>query len=90
MTVLFTPDQAAVSNRLIYNTILEDQTGVKIRLYLNYSADANGPDNTNSMYIEAPVSLTGFSVTANTTEVLSAEINFDLTGPPDHLFYDDL
>ena len=90
MTVLFTPDQAAVSNRLIYNTILEDQTGVKIKLYLNYSADSNGPDDTASMYIEAPVSLTGFSVTANTTEVLSAEITFDLTGPPTHLFYDDL
>lgn len=90
MTVLFTPDQAAVSNRLIYNTILEDQTGVKIKLYLNYAADDTGPDDVNSMYIEAPVSLTGFSVTANTTEVLSAEITFDLVGPPDHLFYDDL
>ena len=90
MTVLFTPDQAAVSNRLIYNTILEDQTGVKIKLYLNYAADDTGPDDTNSMYIEAPVSLTGFSVTANTTEVLSAEITFDLVGPPTHLFYDDL
>lgn len=90
MSVLFTPDQAAISNRLIYNTILEDQSGVSIKLYLSYSADDTGPDDANSMYIEAPVTLTGFSVTANTTEVLTAEITFDLTGPPTHLFYDDL
>ena len=90
MSVLFTPDQAAISNRLIYNTILEDQSGVTIKLYLNYASTDTGPDDTNSMYIEAPVTLTGFSVTANTTEVLTAEISFDLTGPPTHLFYDDL
>jgi hypothetical protein len=43
-------------------------------------------DDTLSSYIEAPISLGGFSVSANTSDALVASINFNLSGPPTHLF----
>ena len=92
MSVLFTPDEFSVANRLVYSTMLKNQMGATIKLYLNYvedvdSAEECDPDDTASMYIEAPVSLLGFSVTASTSEALTATINFSLRGTPTHMFY---
>jgi hypothetical protein len=92
MTVLFTPDQFSTSNRLIYGSMLKDQMGATIKLYLNYVEDDSQtdecvPDDEQSMYIEAPVTLLGFSVSATTTEAMTATINFSLAGTPTHMFY---
>ena len=92
MTVLFTPDQFSTSNRLIYGSMLKDQMGATIKLYLNYVEDDTVttecvPDDEQSMYIEAPVTLLGFSVSATTTEAMTATINFSLAGTPTHMFY---
>ena len=91
MTVLFTPDQTSTANRLIYSSMLQDQFGATIKLYLNYVPDLDSedcePDDASSMYIEAPVTLLGFSVSATTTEALSATITFSLAGAPTHMFY---
>jgi hypothetical protein len=46
----------------------------------------NVMDDTLSSYIEAPVSLAGFSISVNTSDALVATINFNLSGPPTHLF----
>jgi len=91
MTVLFTPDQLSVANRLVESTMMINQMGATIKLYLNYVEDPDGDDcladDDQSMYIEAPVSLLGFSVSATTTEALSATVNFSLRGTPTHMFY---
>ena len=91
MSVLFTPDQTSTANRLIEASMLKDQGGAKIKLYFNYVQDETSSecdaDDENSMYIEAYVSLLGFSVTANTTDALTASITFSLRGQPTHLFY---
>ena len=93
MSVLFTPDQTSTANRLIYSTLLADQTGASIKLYLNYIDDPNvegcQADDEQSMYIEAPVVLNGFSVSANTSDALTASISFSLSGPPTHMMFDD-
>ena len=92
MSVLFTPDEFSVANRLVYSTMLKNQMGATIKLYLNYVEDVDSdvecdPDDTASMYIEAPVTLLGFSVNASTSEALTATINFSLRGTPTHMFY---
>ena len=92
MTVLFTPDQTSTANRLIYSTLLADQNGAEVKLYLNYVDDPDNPgaDDTASMYIQAPVVLNGFSVNATTSDALTATINFSLAGTPSHMFYTSL
>ena len=91
MSVLFTPDQTSTANRLIYSTLLADQTGASIKLYLNYIDDPDiegcQADDEQSMYIEAPVVLNGFSVSANTSDALTASISFSLSGPPTHMLF---
>ena len=93
MTVLFTPDQNSTANRLIYSTLLADQNGASVKLYLNYIDNPNEAgcqaDDVQSMFIEAPVVLNGFSVNATTTEALSATISFALAGPPQHMLLQD-
>ena len=93
MSVLFTPDQTSTANRLIYSTLLADQTGASIKLYLNYIDDPDQDgcqaDDEQSMFIEAPVVLNGFSVSANTSDALTASISFSLSGPPTHMLFDD-
>jgi hypothetical protein len=92
MTVLFTPDQSSTANRLIYSTLLADQNGAEVKLYLNYVDDPSVPggDDTASMYIQAPVVLNGFDVSATTSDALTATINFSLAGTPSHMFYTTL
>lgn len=92
MTVLFTPDQTSTANRLIYSTLLADQNGAEVKLYLNYVDDPDNPgaDDTASMYIQAPVVLNGFSVNATTSDALTATISFSLAGTPSHMFYTSL
>ena len=92
MTVLFTPDQTSTANRLIYSTLLADQNGAAVKLYLNYVNDPGNPgaDDAASMYIEAPVVLNGFSVNATTADALTATISFSLAGAPTHMFYTSL
>lgn len=92
MTVLFTPDQTSTANRLIYSTLLADQNGAEVKLYLNYVDDPSNPgaDDTASMYIQAPVVLNGFSVSATTSDALTATISFSLAGTPSHMFYTTL
>jgi hypothetical protein len=89
MTVLFTPDQTSTANRLIYSTLLADQNGAEVKLYLNYVDDPGNPgaDDAASMFVQAPVVLNGFSVNASTSDALTATISFSLAGAPSHMFY---
>jgi hypothetical protein len=87
MNVLFSGDQTSTSGRLIANSLLKSQAGATVKLYVKAVEGAgNVLDDTLSSYIEAPVSLAGFSISVNTSDALVASINFNLSGPPTHLF----
>ena len=87
MNVLFSGDQTSTSGRLIANSLLKSQAGATVKLYVKAVEGAGDVmDDTLSSYIEAPVSLAGFSISVNTSDALVATINFNLSGPPTHLF----
>jgi hypothetical protein len=87
MSVLFSGNQTSLSGRLISNSLLKSQAGATVKLYVNAIEGSGGKmDDTLSSYIEAPVSLEGFSISVNTSDAIVATINFSLSGPPSHLF----
>ena len=87
MNVLFSGDQASMSGRLIANSLLKNQAGAEVKLYVRAVQGVGSVmDDTLSSYIEAPVSLGGFSISVNTSDAIVASINFSLSGPPTHLF----
>ena len=86
MTVLFSKDTASASNRLLANSMLKDQAGSWVKLYLDAVCGADGVDDSVSNFIEAPVTLNGFEVTVNTEDAVEATINFGFAGQPTSLF----
>lgn len=86
MTVLFSKDAASASNRLLANSMLKDQAGSWVKLYLDAVCGADGVDDSVSNFIEAPVTLNGFEVTVNTEDAVEATINFGFAGQPTSLF----
>lgn len=81
--VQFTADQSSMASRVIGSSLKKDQLGAKIRLYINTICDDNGEiDNSASAYIEAPVTLLGFSFSVTPSEVTTATIQFSLSGQP--------
>ena len=52
-----------------------------------WAQDGTGkPDLTKSLYIQAPISIMGFSLSVTPEDVTTAELNFSLSGQPSHLF----
>ena len=87
MSVLFSGEQTSLSGRLIANSLLKNQAGATVKFYVKAIEGAgNVLDDTLSSYIEAPISLDGFSISVNTTDAIVASINFSLSAPPTHLF----
>ena len=87
MTVQFTEDQNTLANRLLSNSMRKNQAGAEVRLFVNAIDDGTGkPDLTKSLYIQAPISIMGFSLSVTPEDVTTAELNFSLSGQPSHLF----
>ena len=83
VTVQFTQDQASMASRVIGSSLQKDQLGAQIRLYINTVCTADGNiDNNASAYIEAPVTLLGFSFSVSPADVTTATIQFALAGQP--------
>ena len=82
MTVQFTEDQTTMASRLLKSSLMNNQDGAQIRLYINTVCTAGEVDNTKSAYIEAPVSILGFSFAVSPDEVTTATVNFALSGQP--------
>jgi hypothetical protein len=90
MEVQFTTDQAALANRLLANSMMKNQSGAEVRLFIN-TVEGTGlgtgqPDLSKSLYIQAPISILGFSVSVSPEEVITASLNFSLSGQPSKLF----
>lgn len=90
MEVQFTTDQASLANRLLSNSMMRNQSGAEVRLFINTvegtGLGAGQPDLTKSLYIQAPISILGFSISVSPEEVITASLNFSLSGQPSHLF----
>jgi len=81
--VQFTADQASMASRVIGSSLKKDQLGAQIRLYINTVCTPDGSiDNDASAYIEAPVTLLGFSFSVSPADVTTATIQFSLAGQP--------
>jgi hypothetical protein len=90
MEVQFTTDQEALANRLLANSMMKNQSGAEVRLFINTVAGtglgANKPDLSKSLYIQAPISILGFSINVSPEEVITASLDFSLSGQPSKLF----
>jgi len=82
MTVQFDASQSSISSRFLKSSLAADQTGAQVRLYINTVCTGGQIDNTLSGYIEAPVTILGFSFTVSPDEVTTATVNFALRGQP--------
>ena len=82
MTVQFDDSQSSVSSRFLKSSLAKDQTGAQVRLYINTVCTSGEIDNNKSGYIEAPVTILGFSFTVSPEEVTTATVNFALQGQP--------
>ena len=81
--VQFTSDQSSMASRVIGSSLKKNQLGAQIRLYINTVCASDGTiDNSASAYIEAPVTLLGFSFSVSPSEVTTATIQFSLSGQP--------
>ena len=87
MTVQFTDDQTSLANRLLGNSMARNQDGASVRLFVSTRDDGAGHvDLDNSLYIEGPISIQGFSVSVTPEDATTAELNFSFSGQPTHLF----
>ena len=86
MTVLFSKDANSASNRLLANSMLQDQAGAVAKFYIDAVCGDDGVDDSLSNYIEAPITLNGFEITVNTEDAVEATINFGFAGQPTALF----
>ena len=71
-----------MSSRLLKSSLMSDQNGAQIRLYINTVCAAGEIDNDASAYIEAPISILGFSFTVSPEDVTTATVNYALSGQP--------
>ena len=94
MTVKFTADANSLANRLLANSMLRSQQGAWVKLYINAVAasGSNVPDDGESLFIEAPISLEGMDVnlTSSGDTPTTATVNFSISGLPKRLFSIDL
>ena len=85
ITVLFTDNDDALGQRMLDNVLLSSQEGARVRLFVSTVAGASDVDLTNSMYIEADVSLESMSLSVNPDDPISAEIGYSVSNVA-HLF----
>jgi hypothetical protein len=95
MVVQFTQDQTSLASRLLADSLLRSQAGAWVKLYVNAVAGAGSgdlPDDFESTYIEAPISLEGFSLSADSTGTNPTQgtLNFSISGLPTHILNIDL
>ena len=92
MTVLFTDNDDALGQRMLDNVMLSSQEGARVRLFVNTVSDGGtpaAPDLTNSMFIEASVSLNSMSLSVNTDDPIQAEVGYTISDVK-HLFKTDI
>jgi len=92
MSVLFTDDQTSMANRLLADVLLRNQAGAEVKLYVNHVANATGtaPDDSKSLYLQAPISITSMSLSVSPDDATTAELSYSVNGQPSSLLGIDL
>jgi hypothetical protein len=88
ITVIFTDNDDALGQRMLDNVMLSSQEGARVRLFVNTVSDGAStpaPDLTDSMYIEADISLESMSISVNPDDPITAEIGYSISNVA-HLF----
>jgi hypothetical protein len=87
MTVMFTDDQTSLANRLLANVMLRSQSGAEVKLYVNHVANAAGtaPDDSKSIFVQAPISITSMSLSVTPDDATTAELSYSISGQPSAL-----
>jgi len=78
MTVYFTCDQNNISNRLLGSSLLRDQSGAKVKLYVCTQVSNGVIDDDASLYVEAEINITGMSFSVNPDDATTAELSFSV------------
>jgi len=87
MTVYFTDDQSTLANRLLSNVVLKDQNGAAVKLYVDTVAGTTTvagvlqPNDTDSLYVEADISITSMSLSVNPDDAITAEVSYSIMNP---------
>ena len=92
MTILFSDNDDALGQRMLDNVMLSSQEGARVRLFMNTVSDGASPaapDLTNSMFIEADISMNSMSVSVNPDDPITAEISYKVSNVA-HLFKTDI
>ena len=92
ITAIMTDNDDAIGQRMLDNVMLSSQEGARVQLFVNTISDGEAtpsPDLTNSMYIEADISMESMSVSVNPDEAITADIGYTVSGIT-HLFKTDL
>jgi hypothetical protein len=79
MTIMMEDNDVSITNRLLDNIMLKDQSGAKVRFYVNAlesSTDLSGYDLVNSSYVEADIRFTGMSNSVNPDDPQEASVTF--------------
>ena len=87
MTVLFSEDQTSLANRLLANVLLKSQQGAEVKLYVNHVANSTGtaPDDSKSVFVQAPISITSMSLSVTPDDATTAELSYSINGQPTQL-----
>ena len=75
-TVYNTDDYSSMANRLIDDVIQRQQTGARMKLYIDRVVVSGTVNDTSSRFINVPVILTSASLTVNPDDGQSVAINF--------------
>ena len=94
MTVRFSRDQSSLASRLLSNSMLRSQDGARAKFYIDAVSDGNAsnpkPDDLKSLFIEAPISIDGFSATVSPDTPTEASLDFSFSGQPTRIGSVDL
>jgi len=79
MEVYFTCDQENVANRLLGSSVLRNQSGARVKLYVCTVTTDGEVDDSKSLYIEADINISGMSFSVNPDDPTTGTLSFSVT-----------
>ena len=79
MEVYFTCDQENIANRLLGSSVLRNQSGARVKLYVCTVTTDGSVDDDKSLFIEADINITGMSFSVNPDDPTTGTLNFSVT-----------
>ena len=78
MEVYFTCDQENIANRLLGSSVLRNQSGARVKLYVCTVTTDGEVDDSKSLYIEADINISGMSFSVNPDDPTTGTLNFSV------------